>query len=825
LVLDTAWRGAAGEEARPGEAEATWLVWPDAERPVLVLSNQDGRAPVRIARVGLEELDDGSWAPETRPAAGNGRTLALDLTGCDAVARFGAGGDAVSAARHLAAYARLCGTRAVVLDPAAIGGVSAGDLGGQGPEDPSRAARLGVLLDVLGREGLGVLLECRLDGPLPGLPAPGSDEAVRRGLAVLGPDGRPVGEAYSVLHQEVQAALRARVVGMLASYPGLLGLVVRLGPEGTLPGRPAAGLDDETFERFVRANFAESDGEVPGTSRTAPERFAARAAFVEGAGRTAGVGWRWEQRGRFYGELAAGVKGAVPGGVLLVVTPSLGSGPAAVEARRVDREGLTADQAWLALGLDPRRWPEGPVLVRGVELDAEGACLDPDASPELDALVASRSRRGACLAASHAGGPGLRLAARTLAADQPLGHAMAVLDPEWVLVSGVLAAGQEARLGRFARVLGALPVGEGPPVPRLESGVAVRSWIHGGRTYVAFANDTPYEVLQAAVVGVPVQTQVDDLGRGLRLQPRETEGGGQEVVMRLPAFGVAAVRVAAPEATVRAASTYLPAMAELEERADGLSTRLADAGALEALLGPPMPGFEPSVAVPAAGEGAPLLEVGGGVEVPPLPLPAPEGWGLRPGGGGAVVLDAERPRSGRAALRLDAEGESAAVESGPFLPPGGDTLMVRSWLRSSPAGRVRLRVEGRSGEATIRRAVELPVSTEWGERVVRVPGLPAEGLDGLRLAYEWLGPAPGTLWVDDVQVTGKGPSEPVRRARRTLMEALQAYRARRYADFARLLGSQRVRTASLRLWPGDDAGALRTGRASDTDLPSGRRLR
>ena len=47
------------------------------------------------------------------------------------------------------------------------------------------------------------------------------------------------------------------------------------------------------------------------------------------------------------------------------------------------------------------------------------------------------------------------------AADEPLGHALAALDARWVFLAEKAVSGQEERLRRFARVLGALPAKDG----------------------------------------------------------------------------------------------------------------------------------------------------------------------------------------------------------------------------------------------------------------------------------------------------------------------------------------------------------------------------
>lgn len=132
--------------------------------------------------------------------------------------------------------------------------------------------------------------------------------------------------------------------------------------------------------------------------------------------------------------------------------------------------------------------------------------------------------------------------------------------------------------------------------------------------------------------------------------------------------------------------------------------------------------------------------------------------------------------------------------------------------------KVRVWIEGEAGTEVVVRHADVPVGLEWGERSVRVPSLPEGGLDALRLRYEWLGPVPGSLWLDDVSVQGQGPSERDKRVQRLLAEAVQAYRLKRYADFARLAGSRWVRERGEAL-----ESPVRTGQA--TDLPVGRRLR
>jgi hypothetical protein len=83
--------------------------------------------------------------------------------------------------------------------------------------------------------------------------------------------------------------------------------------------------------------------------------------------------------------------------------------------------------------------------------------------------------------------------------------------------------------------------------------------------------------------------------------------------------------------------------------------------------------------------------------------------------------------------------------------------------------------------------------------------------------------------VDDLSVAGETLSETERlNACRALLAALQAYREKRYADFARLAGSHWARRPAVAATggegsPSDRGGMIRTG--GTTALPPDRRLR
>jgi hypothetical protein len=353
--------------------------------------------------------------------------------------------------------------------------------------------------------------------------------------------------------------------------------------------------------------------------------------------------------------------------------------------------------------------------------------------------------------------------------------------------------------------------------------VAVRSWSSGEWTYLSLANDTPFEVLQPAILHAPADAEVDDVGRGLRLEPVAAPGGGKHLVLRLPPFGAATVRVGSAKVKVEPGETRLPepAAAALAARAASLSDRLGRLARGEGSTGPPLPGFEPPMPAAPEGRGPVTAEIGGASRPDPAAAKIEDsqeaaGWSALGDAANAVAIDPERPHAGLGSLRLDAKATPASAACEPFFAPGGTELTVRAWLRADRAGAtVRVWIEGEADGRPLVRRADVPAGTDWAERAIRVPDLPPGGLDTVRLRFEWLGPAPGALWVDDVAVAGLGPSEAGVRAQRVLAEALQAYRLKRYADFARLVGSHRARQAA------DEP--IRTGRA--TDLPPDRRLR
>jgi hypothetical protein len=523
--------------------------------------------------------------------------------------------------------------------------------------------------------------------------------------------------------------------------------------------------------------------------------------------------WRSRAIAALYSELVTAARGASPGTAVALATPLLHGGAAGAEARRVDLAGLAPSQAWRSVGLDLQTWgpegPDGPILLRGIELSADPLAHDLATSPDLDAKVAGLDRRGMLLAIDpefsqgHSGGT-LALSALPLgesfAADEPLGHALAAVDAHWVILGVPAIDGHEESVRKFASIFRSLPAWQ-PRQPsrgleQKDHGVVVRSLTDPTQTFLQIANDTPYPIRLAALFEAPESAAVEDLGRNLRLMPQPAAGGRQLVIDLVP-YGISAIRIAAPKVELTKITPYPSeaVLSSMEARYHELSTQLArlnrstGGGAGE----PPNPGFEPEPSEPVQrtqntpGEPAgttPADKVTGG-------------WRLDGAKSALIQIDTSNPHSGQGSLKLTAPQAPASVQSGDFVPGGWSSLTIQVHARAEPADSlVRLWLQGEaSGQPYLRRS-EFRVPSSWEPRTVRVVDLPAGGLDLARLRFEML--SPGSLWIDDLKLSGDATPRAVRlNAQRTLLAALQAYRAQHYAEFARLSGSHWARHPSI----------------------------
>jgi hypothetical protein len=842
----------------------SWLVWPDCADPLLVALNRNSSGSVRLGAVKLVELEAPPALHPPRASTGpSARTVGLYLSGAHPLDRFGGQGesglaDPLEVARNLVAYLTVCGASLVILPERLADRAGRRDLHGQADENAAGPDQLELVLRFLHRQGYSAWLELNLDGrdTLPGLPPVDSPEALRQGLVRIDRQGLADGPCYHPLHPEVRRAMRRRVEEALAPRregTRFAGLLLQLGPGPSLLGSPDTGMDDDTFTRFVHDTFGPETAEgVPGLGTTSPERFADRSKYLSGVGRMPWLTWRSRAIASLYAELAEAASGTSPGAVLALATPVLHSGAAGSESRRFDLAGLAPSQAWRSVGLDLQVWPPGPntpIVLRGVELSTDPLAHDLATSPDLDARVAAQTRRGLFVTIDPdtadpgvglpplangrdgAGGnpedlgdtarggwpdtsdPGLASRDRpntvslsTLplgdgaAADEPLGHALAALDAQWVILTAPALAGHEERLHKFATVLHALPASYAQPSPaggdQKVQGVTVRTMGDSSQTFLQIANDTPYPIRLAGVLEAQESAAVEDLGRNLRLVPQAVAGGRQLVIDLLP-FGVSAIRVKAPKARLTAITPYPSeaVLTSMEAQYRELSNQLArlNRGLSSGLGEPSNPGFEPAAAPPVqqtqnSSTDAAATESPGQV---------PGGWTVLGAAGAKIAIDQANPHSGQGSLKVTAPAAPVSVTSADFVPSCASSMTIQAFLRADPPNTlVRLWIQGEVGGQPYLRRAEFHASSSWELKAVRATDLPAGGLDGARLRFEML--SPGSLWIDDLHVIGEATPKAVRvNAQRTLLAALQAYRSGHYAEFARLAGSHWARHPSI----------------------------
>ena len=188
-------------------------------------------------------------------------------------------------------------------------------------------------------------------------------------------------------------------------------------------------------------------------------------------------------------------------------------------------------------------------------------------------------------------------------ADEPLGHALAALDPRWVFLAEKAVAGQEDRLRRFAAVLRSLPawpavtVDSQPNAGARPFGVALRRMSDDAQTFLEIANDSPYPIRLAGVLDAPASAPVEDLGRGLRLSPAPASGGAAWFSTCSPTASPA-IRIGAPRVQLLSVTPY-PSEAVLtimQARFNELSAQLArlNHGLSTTSAEPLNPGFEPA---------------------------------------------------------------------------------------------------------------------------------------------------------------------------------------------------------------------------------------
>jgi hypothetical protein len=805
-------------DASPSAARAAGLgrhafvFWPVTRHPLILVANPSPRGAAVFGRV---RVSAGPLRPPAKAAGDAGRTLASstgpgrrvhayvsspDFSQFGATERAASGSGRpfadwktfLSGASHAAEWFSAQGAAGAMVvvyrDGAAVwpsrltrgaprwdsGAVSDAGL------DPVRKDLLGMLCRIHAREGLRLVPAVSFDAPLPALEtilASGASDAV--GIASVGRDGKPKqtdggrGCHYNVLDPRVQQAVEDVVRELavrLRSAEAVDGVALVLPHDGWmhLPGT-AFGLDDVTFPRFLAEVGGPSQVQEP---TTGGERFARRAALVEGPMREQWLEWRASAMARFHSRLAD-VLAEHGRSVSLHVVPTSLFAEGELAARfRPSLSPQSADADLLReIGLDPARITAdqrivfvSPHVHAASESLIDRSIVD-NANRSLGVArgVAGAARRGVVAIEQprsmpigdivpHApfGGAAaadevvpIHAVAEGAARGRLLAESLVASDAEVVFDMGLLFSRIEPAFERCLQAFAALPSHGLELAEPLAAPLVVRSRRDRGLTVVSIANAGPAPCRAGlALAGSP--SAVIDAVDGTRL-PLEPAGGaavplGPWEVRTLMLDGGVAVQGAR--------------VAYDDDVRRSIASRLADLNRRRAVLETPRPlevldnpGFELAGAGDtAAAERAAAGGVGG--------------WELVEASRGTVKFVAGANGAAGRAVGFSSVNGLSTMRSNPFPPPATGRVSVAVWLRipdGDPQPPLRLALEGVEDGREYYRFAPVgglaggkPLTSNWSQFVLQVDDLPAPGLESLRVRFDLLGP--GTIEIDGVRV-------------------------------------------------------------------------
>jgi hypothetical protein len=684
-------------------------------------------------------------------------------------------------------------------------------------QDVSRKDALELLFRLFDREGLRLIPSLDFSTPLPVL------ETLRReeegdSIALIGADGRSWLETngarrqlapyYNPLDERVQRAMLDVVRELIARYqhhPSFAGVGLRLSADGyaQLPGA-SWGYDERTLTRFAR----DTKLRMP----AGREGHAERVAMVEGPRRQAWLAWRAASLHGFYRQARAEVAAKHPDLKLYLADSAVFDRPELARDLRpaLERKTTKTEEVMLATGINPALYQaaDGIVLPRPQRLAplnslaAQAVNLEVNLDSRVDQLFSEHGASAALfyhepremrLASFEAKSPFKSGPTWLLAQSPPSGnynrhrfvHTIATLDARAIFDGGaMLSLGQETELEPVIAAFRQLPdlpfeTLAGPTQP-----VTVRWLSHAGRTFVYFANDSPWQVEINVTVDLPAECSVRGFYSGRRLPGLAGDGLKRSWTLSLEpydlqgaVFSAAGVKFSKPRVAVDS-----KLVAQLERRIQDLSGRIVVLQNPSPLKSPNNGGFE------VAGRGTiPGWDTGR----PANPLLNPF---MRAAPAGRVTLDAGAHHGGRQAAHLTGSAAPATLTSQPFAAPKTGWLSVSLWLRAAD-NRAKLRVgialDGRHAGEPYHRQGEIAGASipagQWKRFDIEFPELPPEELSPLQLRVACTG---GDVWVDDVELFDLEKLDAGRRLTLvwlTIERAGAKFDEQEYADCLRLL--------------------------------------
>jgi len=653
--------------------------------------------------------------------------------------------------------------------------------------DPIRKDVLEMLLRMFDTEGLKLVAMIEFATPLPEL------ETIRRrgepgkeGIEWIGPDGktwcqsRPTRRAlapyYNVLHPRVQNAMLKvirELIGRYSHHSSFAAVAIRLSAEGytQLPG-PEWGMDDATIARFEQ----DTELNVPGTG---PDRFARRAALLNGKHRRLWLEWRAGQLSRFYRRAYTEIRAVRPDARLYLAGAGLFAGPDSEGQLRptLPRKTTIAD-ALLQVGIDVRHYENDPglVLLRPERimptdrLSSRAVDLEVSQMPDIDQYFRSASVPGSLffhqprqvrITSFDRKSPFRPTYTWLVSQPVPSGeqnrkrfaHSLATLDAQ-VMVDGgwLLPLGQEGAIRDMLAVYRCLPAvrfhrvndgqGSGGSQP-----VTFRSATFQGRTYVYAVNDSPLPCEAEVRLDAPPGCRCEELTGSRCLPGLQEDSAGKYWRIKLKPYDLAAVRLSAPGVAISRPQVALPRTVAV-----ALRRRISELGGRTASLRVPPPPLG-------------VLQNPDFEQEPDAASPIP-GWATTGQLGVGVEIDKTHKHSGVASARLASNGPIVCLVSRPFDPPKTGRLSLSVWLRVADAARqppLRLAIQGKHydhwdyyraapvGLGLNRQAAVSPIGVDWRQFIFPVNDLPLEELSQLQVRFDLMGE--GEVWIDEVQLS------------------------------------------------------------------------
>ncbi len=607
---------------------------------------------------------------------------------------------------------------------------------------------------------------------------------------------------YNPLDPRVQNAMLAVVRELAQRYGGhssFGGIALQLSAEGyaQLP-TPDGGYDDDTIARFQR----DTAREIPGEGTT---RFAARARFLNGSGKTSWHTWRANQLAALHQRMQQEIAEARPEAHLYLAGATL------FEHRHPQRSlrpalprRMKADEVLLALGIRPEAYhsDERIVLLRPQEigpagpLPAQGVDLEINQAPEVDRLFSNHrysaslfyhEPQRARIASFDAKSPfGAATTFTSLVSElspsaernrRRFVHSVATLDAQQMFDGGwLLPLGQEAALADLVSVYRQLPAARFDTLAEESQPVTIRSLTRAGQTYVYLANDSPWPLSVTLDVDVPPGTRLEKLGNSSGIGPVVRTGDTATWTVALKPYDLTAARFSAAGVQFHGPKAKLS-----PQVAASLERRIRDLSARTAALSTPMP--------------LGVLE-NSGCEAPPAEDGSVPGWTLTSQPGVRLELQDADAHGGSHSLKLKSSGAPAVLRSGAFAAPATGRLSVAIWLRTpdrkgQPGVRLALEAKSESGDyfryATLGAGSPAAQLTEqWAQFIFQVDDLPVENVADVRVRLDLLGA--GEILLDDVQLYDLAFAEH-ERVELTKIITLASYKlqAGQVADCARIL--------------------------------------